>query len=41
MAKTYKVTAENAKDLREAMAQKENMRFYKKLQAVALPVFAT
>ena len=36
MPKTYKITAENTKELREAMKQKENMRFYKKLQTVAL-----
>ena len=36
MPKTYKVTAKNAKELREAMKQKENIKYYKKLQTVAL-----
>jgi transposase len=36
MPKTYKITAENSKELREAMKKKENIRFYRKLQAAAL-----
>ena len=36
MPKAYTITAENSKELREAMKQKENMRYYKKLQTVAL-----
>jgi len=36
MPKTYTITAENSKELREAMKKKENMRYYKKLQTVAL-----
>jgi len=36
MPKTYKVTAENAKELRAAMKDKNNSRFYAKLQSVAL-----
>ena len=35
MPKTYKVTAENAKELRAAMKDKNNSRFYAKLQSVA------
>ena len=36
MPKTYKITAENAKETREAMKDKNNSRFYAKLQSVAL-----
>lgn len=36
MPKTYTITEENSKELREAMKQKENARYYKKLQTVAL-----
>ena len=36
MPKTYKITAENAKEIREAMKDKNNSRFYAKLQSVAL-----
>jgi len=36
MPKTYAISSENSKELREAMKQKENMRYYKKLQTVAL-----
>lgn len=36
MPKTYKITAENANEIRIAMSKKENTRYYKKLLAVAL-----
>lgn len=36
MPKTYKITAENVIEIREAMTKKENTRYYKKLLAVAL-----
>jgi transposase len=36
MPKTYTVTAENSKEIREAMKEKSNLRFYAKLQSVAL-----
>ena len=36
MPKTYTITAENARVIREAMDKKENQRFYKRLLAVAL-----
>ena len=36
MPKTYKVTEENSKELREAMKDKSNNKYYRRLQAVAL-----
>ena len=36
MPKTYTITAENSKELREALKEKSNLRYYAKLQAVAL-----
>lgn len=36
MPKTYKITAENALEIREAMSKKENTKYYKRLLAVAL-----
>jgi transposase len=36
MPKTYIITAENSKELREAMKAKGNARYYRKLQTVAL-----
>jgi len=36
MPKTYRITDENSKELRRAMKDKNNSRFYAKLQAVAL-----
>jgi transposase len=36
MPKTYTITAENTKELRKAMRDKSNSRFYAKLQSVAL-----
>ena len=36
MTKTYTITEENTKELREAMKKRENGRFYAKLQSVAL-----
>ena len=36
MPKTYIITAENSEELRDAMKDKNNSRFYAKLQAVAL-----
>ena len=36
MGKAYKVTAEDAMKIREAMNQKENSKYYKRLLAVAL-----
>ena len=36
MPKTYTITAENAKELRKAMKDKNNSRFFAKLQSVAL-----
>jgi len=36
MPKTYRITAENTKELREAMRERKNSRYYAKLQSVAL-----
>lgn len=36
MPKTYTITAENAEELRKAMKEKSNQKFFAKLQAVAL-----
>ena len=36
MPKTYTITAENSKELRAAMKEKSNSRYYAKLQSVAL-----
>ena len=36
MPKTYAITAENTKELRKAMRDKTNSRFYARLQSVAL-----
>ena len=36
MPKTYTISTENACEIRKAMEQKENQRFYKRLLAVAL-----
>jgi len=36
MPKTYTITAENAREIREAMKDKNNSRYYAKLQSVAL-----
>ena len=36
MPKTYRITAENSKEIREAMKDQSNLRYYAKLQAVAL-----
>ena len=36
MPKTYTITTENSKELREAMKDKNNSRYYAKLQSVAL-----
>ena len=36
MPKTYKITAENTKELRKAMKEKKNNKYYRRLQAVAL-----
>jgi transposase len=36
MPKTYTITTENTKELRNAMSKKSNAPYYKKLQAVAL-----
>jgi transposase len=36
MAKTYTISAENSQELRKAMKEKNNLRFYAKLQTVAL-----
>jgi len=36
MPKTYKITVEDSKELRKAMNDKKNMRYYAKLQSVAL-----
>ena len=33
---TYEITAENSKEIRERMKDKNNQRFFKRLQAVAL-----
>jgi len=36
MPKTYKITTENTKELRTAMQSKENVKYYRKVQEVAL-----
>ena len=36
MPRTYRITEENSKELRRAMKDKNNSRFYARLQAVAL-----
>ena len=36
MPKTYRITEENSKELRKAMKDKNNSRFYARLQSVAL-----
>ena len=36
MPKTYKITTENTKELREAMKEKGNKKYYRRLQAVVL-----
>jgi transposase len=36
MPKTYRITAENSQELRQAMRDKNNIRYYAKLQSVAL-----
>ena len=36
MPKTYEITAENAEELRKSMKEKNNQKYYSKLQAVAL-----
>jgi transposase len=36
MPKTYTITSENSKELRKAMNDKNNSRYYRKLQSVAL-----
>jgi len=36
MPKTYTITAENTKEIREAMRSKENLKYYRRLEAVAL-----
>ena len=36
MPKTYRITAENSAELRKAMKEKSNSRYYAKLQSVAL-----